>query len=404
MIVLLFVITFVARPKSSYDFASHNFISNNPILFEDKITNGVSRWMEDYGHSVKPVMCHSHNDYWRPYPLFSALAAGCTGIEADVWLAEDGETLLVGHDKKSLRKERTLDRMYLDPLFEILEKRNPGEQWENNTVYDRAAGVFQTQPNATVVLMVDVKSEPVETWRVILERLERFRAPEKRYLSRHERVFLTPDIMELQEFWPSAITVVGSGNVDIDTIPACYVKPASVDPVTRKSGHSSYYDYHDTFLDAPLEILPESNSWWHLPNGSSVHHMKFSPENSYYASVSFQQSIGSVRTGFSKKQLFKLRTQIRTAKESGLVTRYWKLLNWPINYRDYVWQILVKEGVGMLNVDDVESAARWSWTTGYIRDVVWMSSVSVWVFICTITGTWLECRKVRRLERLQRQG
>jgi hypothetical protein len=33
-----------------------------------------------------PVGCHSHNDYWRRVPLYSALQAGCIGVEADVWL------------------------------------------------------------------------------------------------------------------------------------------------------------------------------------------------------------------------------------------------------------------------------------------------------------------------------
>lgn len=29
---------------------------------------------------------HSHNDYWRDVPLFSALSHGVTSVEADVWL------------------------------------------------------------------------------------------------------------------------------------------------------------------------------------------------------------------------------------------------------------------------------------------------------------------------------
>ena len=53
-------------------------------------------WRDDFSRDIVPKKCHSHNDYWRPVPLYSALAAGCTSVEADVWLAENGE-LLVSH-------------------------------------------------------------------------------------------------------------------------------------------------------------------------------------------------------------------------------------------------------------------------------------------------------------------
>ena len=29
---------------------------------------------------------HSHNDYWRDLPFYSALRAGAVSVEADVWL------------------------------------------------------------------------------------------------------------------------------------------------------------------------------------------------------------------------------------------------------------------------------------------------------------------------------
>ncbi|KAF2477710.1 uncharacterized protein BDR25DRAFT_275056 [Lindgomyces ingoldianus] len=404
VISLLYTIIFIAVPHSSYSATTHNFISNNPILTDGQPIDGLSRWLEDFSRSVIPIMCHSHNDYWRPYPLFSALATGCTGVEADVWLQDDGETLLVGHDRGSLRPEMTLEKMYLDPLFEILEHRNPGEVWENNTVYDRARGVFQTQPNMTLVLMIDVKTEPSATWKAVLKKLERFRHPTKRYLTRYENVFPAPGFVERQEIWPSALTVVGSGNMEGDTIVNLYTEIVPIDPVTGEGGHSYYYRYHDTFLDAPLGQLPDDNTFWRAPDGQSGGSSKmWYPGNSYYASVSFQQSIGNVRTGFSEKQRAKLRSQIRTAKKSGLLARYWDLPSWPISYRDYVWQTLTEEGVGMLSVDDLESAARRGWTKGYIRDVVWMICLSVYIFLCSLAALWFGYRTIRRWRNQPRQ-
>lgn len=35
---------------------------------------------------IIPKAFHSHNDYWRPVPFYSALSVGAVSVEADVWL------------------------------------------------------------------------------------------------------------------------------------------------------------------------------------------------------------------------------------------------------------------------------------------------------------------------------
>lgn len=35
---------------------------------------------------IIPKALHSHNDYWRQLPFYSALSVGAVSIEADVWL------------------------------------------------------------------------------------------------------------------------------------------------------------------------------------------------------------------------------------------------------------------------------------------------------------------------------
>ncbi len=59
---------------------------------------------------------HSHNDYWRQRPLLDALECGFCSVEVDIFY-QDGK-LLVGHDLRELRPERTLQALYLDPLRE----------------------------------------------------------------------------------------------------------------------------------------------------------------------------------------------------------------------------------------------------------------------------------------------
>ncbi|TPG71898.1 hypothetical protein [Hymenobacter nivis] len=72
---------------------------------------------------------HSHNDYWRPHPLFDALALGFQSVEADVFLVDS--TLLVGHEAAALRPGRTLESLYLDPLRQLGAGRyaRPAELW-----------------------------------------------------------------------------------------------------------------------------------------------------------------------------------------------------------------------------------------------------------------------------------
>lgn len=36
---------------------------------------------------IVPKAIHSHNDYWRQIPLYSALSAGAVSVESDVWLS-----------------------------------------------------------------------------------------------------------------------------------------------------------------------------------------------------------------------------------------------------------------------------------------------------------------------------
>ena len=84
--------------------------------------DGLSKYPTDATQDVLPVPCHSHNDYWRRVPLFQAIHAGCTSVEADVWLFDDEEELFVGHNTASLTPNRTFTKLYVDPLVELLDK------------------------------------------------------------------------------------------------------------------------------------------------------------------------------------------------------------------------------------------------------------------------------------------
>jgi hypothetical protein len=95
------------------------------------------------------VRAHAHNDYEHARPLLDGLDNGFCSIEADVWLVEG--QLLVAHDLKSVRSERTLEKLYLAPLLE--------------RVTNNGGSVYNTGPMVT--LFIDFKSDATNTYHAL---------------------------------------------------------------------------------------------------------------------------------------------------------------------------------------------------------------------------------------------
>jgi hypothetical protein len=259
-------------------------------------------------------------------PLFSALHAGCIGTEADVWLFSNDKNLYVGHDRAALTANRTFEALYINPLVEILNRTNPRTEFFNGT--DSRHGVFDVDRGQSLTLLVDVKTDGATTWPHVVAQLEPLR----------ERGWLSYVQDGVRHDGP--ITVVGTGNTPFDRIIA----------------NSTY---RDVFFDAPLHEM------WEDPDKDDdsidSESLKYNSTNSHYASVSFGRAIGSVLMDFSEAQLRTLRGQLKGAHRRGLKARYWDLPAWPISLRNTVWHILMTEGMDMLNVDDLRSAARKEW-------------------------------------------
>ncbi|EEU35803.1 uncharacterized protein NECHADRAFT_88957 [Fusarium vanettenii 77-13-4] len=362
-----FLLASVILPKTLDAYETSRFAFADRFEQNGNSTSNVAVWLAELSPLVFPVMCHSHNDYWRLHPLFSALAVGCASTEADVWLSPDGKDLLVGHDRQSLSSSRTLRSLYLDPLLQILNSMNPLVLQEGLNSTAQARGVFAIQPNTTLILFVDVKDDPVSTWPLVLEQLGPLR--DRKYLARHEKMHT---MTTNQSFWPGPVTIVGTGNIlkrrDINM---------GADP-------EKWQQYHDVFLDAPLDLLTETGF-----SPSSDFSCHDESENEFYtASASFKKTIRGVRAGFNKHQLITLRDQIQIARQRNLKSRYWGLPCWPISYRDYVWRILTREGIDLLNADNVVSAAMKHWDSDYTREAVWICITTSYLFVCSIGLIW----------------
>ncbi|ETS80655.1 hypothetical protein PFICI_08184 [Pestalotiopsis fici W106-1] len=288
-------------------------------------TEGLKWYPTDFLRDVQPIPCHSHNDYWRAVPLFSALHAGCIGVEADVHLFDDDDKLYVGHDSASLTSNRTLQSLYIDPIVELLNQTNPRTEFFNGT--DTKNGVFDVDRDQSLTLLIDVKTNGAKTWPQVVAQLQPLR----------ERGWLTYVENGVRHNGP--VTVVGTGHTPFELIIA----------------NSTYRDY---FFDAPLHKMYED------PDGvidESTIDMTYNSTNSHYASVSLKKAVGLTFLGMSRDQMRIIRGQIKGAERRGLASRYWDTPGWPVGLRDGIWHKLAYAGVGMLNVDDLRSATRKLW-------------------------------------------
>ena len=298
-------------------------------------TQAEARYPTDFSRDIIPIPCHSHNDYWRKVPLYDALAAGCTGIEADIWLT-DNDSLLVGHSLSSLASARSLKNLYIDPLISILNRQNPSLQsqdssssgLERSSAIDTTPinGVFETDPMTSLILLIDFKTIGTSTFPILMEHLQPLRS--RGYLTHFTGSSLVP----------GPITIVASGNAPFDLI-------------------ISNTSYRDVFFDAPLDQL-----WGDDNNSPSINAGLYNSDNSYYASVDFEKAIGRPWHGtLDPQQVDIILGQTRAAAARGLRARYWNTPAWPIAVREHIWDVLEREGVGMLNVDDLVGASRRTW-------------------------------------------
>jgi Glycerophosphoryl diester phosphodiesterase family len=113
-------------------------------------------WLQARPQPTPLTRVHAHNDYEHKRPLLDALDCGFCSVEADIYLV-DGQ-LLVAHERKQVKPERTLQSLYLDPLRARV-KENGGR-------------VYAGGPEC--VLLIDIKGRWQETYPVLREVLKRY--------------------------------------------------------------------------------------------------------------------------------------------------------------------------------------------------------------------------------------
>lgn len=244
---------------------------------------------------------HAHNDYEHKRPLFDALDQGFCSVEADIYLVTN--QLLVAHNLRDVKPERTLEKLYLDPLRERV-RANHGHvysEFATNAMLRRplASGAVDVE----LTLLVDIKSGGEETYRALRPVLAKYAEMLTRF---------TPTTTV-----PGAITVILTGNRPVQMVAAEPERLCALD------GRLSDLDTNPSIHLFPLV----SESW-------SPTFKKLEPG------------------GLSETDRVKLRQLISKTHDQGRRLRFWGVPDELI-----VWREFYSEGVDVLNTDDLPGLA-----------------------------------------------
>ena len=100
---------------------------------------------------------HSHNDYEQTQPFYLAYQENFGSVEADIYLVNG--KLLVAHDAKNLSDDRSLEKLYLEPIAACIKKNN-GNPYSN--------------ANSSLQLLIDQKTEAISTLHALIETLKKY--------------------------------------------------------------------------------------------------------------------------------------------------------------------------------------------------------------------------------------
>lgn len=245
---------------------------------------------------------HSHNDYERPHPLFDALHAGMSGVEADIWLV--GDDLRVAHEPAvDWSKKPTLQKLYLDPLRDL---------------HARRAGPGFYADGTPILLLIDIKSHAEKTYARLHDVLAAYAAKSPGLLT----TFTRSSAGNWQNK-PGAITVVVSGN-----------RPAEAmrKQATRYAGY-----------DGRLADLDGRESADFMPLISDNWNTLFTGEADWSGDVPI-----------SEKAAARLKEFVAAAHAQSKKVRLWNLPN----DGPTVWDALYDAGVDYINTDHVAELAE----------------------------------------------
>ncbi len=125
------------------------------LIFSILIAISSFTWAQS--GSYGPSNIHAHNDYDKPEPFRNAYAQQAGSIEADVFLVNGA--LLLAHSLKEVKKEKSLQAIYLRPL-DSLVKLYHGQLAEDSAYH--------------LQLLIDLKTQALTTLPALIALLQQY--------------------------------------------------------------------------------------------------------------------------------------------------------------------------------------------------------------------------------------
>ncbi|OJK00844.1 hypothetical protein ASPACDRAFT_77726 [Aspergillus aculeatus ATCC 16872] len=298
---------------------------------------GFVHWPAEF--DGQPAACIAYNPRSHPDAIQYVIAAGCTGIKADIWLQD--EELYVGTSNASLRPHLTLRNVYLDPLLQHLD----AEKTPEGSVQTTATSHHGTATDEQFVLFLEFRSPITDGWPHLLAELQTLN--ERGYLTHRDDTKIAN----------KAVTIVIVGDESVD------------------AAHEEYREYfnHDSiFVDDQLFTKrPKSSSrrqgnqaqsikskgsqsrpsWQEWKNSTSKE-VQQNVRSVFTTTVSFSEEVGSPHRGrFSRQQLDLIRAHVKQAHKRGLKARFGDIPCGSQRMQRLTWRVLVKAGADLIDVD-----------------------------------------------------
>ena len=301
--------------------------------------------------SNSPSGCLSYHPRSHSDSIQYAIAAGCTGAKADIWL--HGSDLLVGSSFADLDEKYTLQSLYLEPLLAKLQNR-PADTLAQGSSPSQP-GLFR-DPAQSFVLLLEVKTSSHAALPRLVSQLTALR--QKGYLTRVDGEKVIPG--------PVTVVITAHGSVDqayhdeiffdvsLDELAMeDYDQPWKLSwrPSSSSSSPNDNNVPRNPSGAAPTDPTPPRKGL-HLAHSTTV----------YSATANFHKSIGRPRRGrFSPQQIALIRAQVQAAHRRGLKVRYDAIPQGRGRMCEYIWRVLVQEGADLLDVDWKESYRQAWW-------------------------------------------
>ncbi len=245
---------------------------------------------------------HAHNDYEHKRPLLDALDNGFCSVEADIFLV-NGD-LLVAHDRKGLKPERTLQALYLDPLRERVRANGGHVYPELGTDKALRRPLAAKAPDVEFTLLVDIKTDGPAVYAKLREVLAGYDGMLTRF---------TPT-----NTTPGAVTVILTGDRPAGIVAAEAQRLCALDGL-----------FADLEKDTSVHLVP-------------------------LVSESWRPTFGWFKDGkLAEPDRAKLRGLVAQAHAQGRRLRFWGAQD-----KDFVWRELHSAGVDLMNTDDLAGLAE----------------------------------------------